>query len=163
MEITEYKFRVAEYASIDELPEDDKQLLEIAKEAAGAAYAPYSQYYVGAAVKLDNGAVVKGNNQENAAYPSGLCAERVGIFAASAVYPGVAINAIAITAKAKNFEVNYPVTPCGACRQALSEYEQLQKKPVKLILSGVSGKIRIIEKVEDILPFCFSGDELKRD
>jgi cytidine deaminase len=158
----ELKTVFIEYDAVEELSADDKKLVIMAKKAAETAYAPYSDFHVGAAVLLENGVCIKGNNQENAAYPSGLCAERVAVFAASSQYPGIAIKAIAITAKSKNITVRDPVTPCGSCRQVLVEYEHLQKKPIRIILSGEKGKVFIIDKVEDILPLSFKADKLKK-
>lgn len=163
MKKIDLKLTFHEFSSLEELSENDRSLLLEAKKASDVAYAPYSQFYVGAALELENGKTVIGTNQENVAYPSGLCAERVGIFAASTQYPGVAVNTIAITAKSKVFDVNFPVSPCGACRQVLSEYERLQGKPIRVILSGEKGKILIIDKIEDLLPFSFIADKLKKD
>ena len=122
-----------EYDSIDELCENDRELLLIAREASNNAYAPYSKFCVGAAIKLTNDTIVIGNNQENSAYPSGLCAERVAMFSASAKYPGILIDKIAITSKSEKFLVDTPTFPCGACRQVLSEYENLYDKKIKII------------------------------
>jgi cytidine deaminase len=158
----ELKTVFIEYDTVEELSSEDKKLIIMAKKAAETAYAPYSDFYVGAALLLENGVYVKGNNQENVAYPSGLCAERVAVFAASSQYPGVAIKTIAISAKSKKFKVNSPVTPCGACRQVLAEYEHLQKQPIRIILSGEEGKILIIDKVEGLLPLSFKADKLKK-
>jgi cytidine deaminase len=105
---------------------------------------------------------VKGSNQENVAYPSGLCAERVAIFYASAQYPDQKILTVAVTAKAGDFEVNTPVAPCGTCRQVMSEYQTKQKSPIKIIMKGESGKIRVISSIDDILPFMFHAEELKK-
>ena len=162
MKKRELKTVFIEYDTIEELSSEDKKLIIMAKKAAETAYAPYSDFYVGATVLLENGVCVKGNNQENVAYPSGLCAERVAVFAASSQYPGVAIKTIAISAKSKKFKVNSPVTPCGACRQVLAEYEHLQKQPIRIILSGEEGKILIIDKVEGLLPLSFKADKLKK-
>ncbi|MCX6235241.1 MAG: cytidine deaminase [Bacteroidetes bacterium] len=151
-----------EYDSINDLTYDDRDLLLNAKEAVETAYAPYSQYHVGAAVVLSNGAVLRGSNQENAAYPSGLCAERVAVFAASAGHPDIPVKAIAITARAKHFTINTPVTPCGACRQVLAEYEKLHNHPIRIIMMGETGKILISESIGDLLPNMFSADELKK-
>ena len=158
----ELKTVFIEYDNVEELPSKDKKLVKMAKEAAKTAYAPYSNFHVGAAVLLENGVCIKGNNQENVAYPSGLCAERVAVFAASSQHPGIAIKAIAIAAKSKNFTVSSPVTPCGSCRQVLAEYEHLQKKPIRIILSGEKGKALVIDKVEDLLPLSFKADKLKK-
>ena len=162
MKTLEYKTIILEYSSDDELSVQDKNLLKDARDAALSAYAPYSKFYVGAAVLLENGICVKGNNQENVAYPSGLCAERVAVFAASSQYPGVKINTIAITAKSDSFEINEPISPCGSCRQVLAEYEHKQGSPIKIILSGEKGNIFIINKVEDMLPLSFKEDKLKK-
>ncbi|MCK5838373.1 MAG: cytidine deaminase [Bacteroidales bacterium] len=163
MKTIEIKTFAIEYDSIDELNKEDRMLLEKAKEAHKSAYAPYSQYYVGAAILLDTGVVVTGNNQENVATPSGLCAERVAVFAASANYPGIPIKAIAITAHAKNFIINTPVTPCGACRQVLAEYEEHHNSNIRTILMGETGKIYIIESISGLLPMMFHAKELKKN
>jgi cytidine deaminase len=158
----EYNTTILEYASVDELSSDDKQLVVMAREAAEVAYAPYSNFQVGAALMLGNGVCVKGCNQENVAYPSGLCAERVAVFSAYSQYPGIAMNTIAITAKSKNFTVDNPITPCGSCRQVLAEYEHLQGSPIRIIMTGETGKVLIIQKVEDILPLSFKEEKLKK-
>ena len=162
MKKRELKIVFIEYDAVEELSSEDKKLIIMAKEVAETAYAPYSEFHVGAAVLLENSVYIKGNNQENVAYPSGLCAERVAVFAASSQYPGVAIKTIAISAKSKKFTVSSPVTPCGACRQVLAEYEHLQKQPIRIILSGEEGKILIIDKVEDLIPLSFKADKLKK-
>ncbi|MBP6977289.1 MAG: cytidine deaminase [Bacteroidales bacterium] len=154
--------RFREFNTLEELGEDDRILLEQAIESGKDAYAPYSQYYVGAAVRLANGSIVKGNNQENVAYPSGLCAERVALFAASALYPGVPVTAIAIAGHAKHFLITDPVTPCGACRQVIAEYEQLYDHPVRLVMKGEKSKIWIAESITHLLPMMFRADELRK-
>jgi cytidine deaminase len=158
----ELKIVFVEYDAVEKLSSEDKKLVIMAKKAAKTAYAPYSDFHVGAAVLLENGVIVTGNNQENVAYPSGLCAERVAVFAASSQYAGIAIKTIAITAKSTKFIVDSPVTPCGSCRQVLAEYEHLQKKPIRIILSGEKGKVFVIEKVDDLLPLSFKADKLKK-
>lgn len=150
-----------EVDDISSLPADEQELMNQAREATHNAYAPYSAFYVGAAILLVNGKIVKGNNQENGAYPSGLCAERVAAFAASANYPGVAMQKIAVIARSNRFEVKDPVSPCGACRQVLLEYESLQQKPLKMLLGKENGKILVVEKIEDLLPLSFSGRDLQ--
>jgi cytidine deaminase len=150
----------SEYDNVDELPAADRQLMARARESVKNAYAPYSDFRVGAAVLLANGEVVAGNNQENASYPVGLCAERVAIFAAAANYPGIEMKAIAITASSKQFNVNKPVTPCGACRQAISEYEHLHKNSIRIIMMGENGKILVSDNVKQLLPYQFSADDL---
>ena len=148
--------------SFTELGETDRRLVERAKEATRNAYAPYSNYNVGAALLLENGETVAGSNQENAAYPSGLCAERTAVFYASASHPGVAVKKIAIAAwqdpgEGKDFEAGFqkePVSPCGGCRQALMEYEHLYGH-IEVILYG-SEKIYILPSVRSLLPLSFT-------
>lgn len=154
-------FEYAEYPSVAELPSEDQSLLLQAKEAASRAYAPYSEFRVGAALLLENGVVVTGNNQENAAYPSGLCAERVALFYASAQYPGVSFKTLAITADSDKFEINHPITPCGSCRQVMLEYEALAKDNIKVILAGKTGVVYVINSVKDLLPLSFGAEELQ--
>lgn len=144
----------------NELPEADAQLLARAKKAAQQAYAPYSHFKVGAAVRLANGVVVIGNNQENAAYPVTLCGERVAIFAAAAQYPDVPVEAVAITVQTKNRGVDRPVPPCGSCRQVLYEYELRHKNPIRLILQGDSGDIYCTDTVQALLPLVFDASYL---
>lgn len=133
----------------------DAELLRQAHEATGSSYAPYSKFHVGAAVRLANGAVVKGNNIENAAYPSGLCAERVALFAAQAQYPDVPIEALAITACSEITEITDPVAPCGACRQVMVEAEQRSGIPMRIICQGNTGKVFVFNGVETLMPFIF--------
>ena len=120
------------------------------------AYAPYSEFKVGAAVLLKNGETFIGSNQENAAYPSGLCAERVAIYQASTQYPDEEIEMIAISGSAQD-PTAYPVSPCGACRQSLSEYETKQKKLIPVYFMGAEGEIVQTESIKDLLPFLFDG------
>lgn len=150
-----------EAESLQELLPEDKKLLETAKEAAEAAYAPYSHFHVGAAVLLANGKIITGNNQENAAYPSSLCAERVALFTASAQFPDTAVKSIAITAKSALTEIDSPVTPCGACRQVMIEFEKLSKNHIKVLMQGQKGNILISSSVEKLIPLSFDGDHLK--
>ncbi len=158
----ELNINYLEYDEVEELEAADRELLSAAEEAVSKAYAPYSQYYVGSALRLGNGKIILGNNQENVAYPSGLCAERVALFYASSQYPDQKIESIAITAKAGNFEIKNPVAPCGACRQVMAEYQTKQKSPIRIILKGETAKIQIISSVDDILPFMFHAEELKK-
>ena len=153
---------IEEYDSASELNAEEQRLLKEAGKSAKKAYAPYSGFNVGAAVLLENGNVISGNNQENAASPSGLCAERVAVYAAGANYPGIKIKAIAISAFSKSFLVDYPVTPCGGCRQALIEYESRYKSPIRLILSGEEGKIYAASSVKSLLPLCFDETQLNK-
>jgi cytidine deaminase len=152
---------VKKYNQINELTFEDQALLKEAKVAVNDAYAPYSKFHVGCALRLDNGFVIKGNNQENIAYPSGLCAERVAIFYAGATYPNSAIIAMAITVKAANFIVDKPIASCGACLQSMSEYELKFKKPMRIILQGETGDIYVAEGLKTFMPFMFWVDELR--
>lgn len=154
-------FDITVYDSLSELKKADQELLNLAVEARKNAYAPYSKFNVGAAILLENGVVEIGSNQENASYPSGLCAERVAIFHAGAKFPGVTIKTIAITAASEDYEVTVPAAPCGNCRQAIFEYEFKQKSPIRLLLMGASGNIVECASLEDILPLGFNNTFLK--
>ena len=145
-----------EYASVEEMDAQDQILVAAADEARGGSYSPYSLFRVGAAVRLVNGVIVKGANQENCAYPSGLCAERVAMFAAGAQYPGVAFDTIAIEGANINEVCESPAAPCGACRQVMAEYQRLFERPLKIILIG-SRRIYKFAKVEDLLPLIFDS------
>lgn len=146
--------------TIDELTPGDQQLLAEAQQACDRAYAPYSNFYVGAAVLLADGTVVLGSNQENAAYPSGLCAERTAIFSASVNYPGQLITAIAVTARRANEMTFVPAAPCGACRQVLLEYEARQQQPIRLILPGLDRMVCVVPSVATLLPLQFTKENL---
>jgi cytidine deaminase len=149
------------YKSADDLPAGDLELLKKARKAVKAAYAPYSGFNVGAAVLLTNGKVVTGNNQENAAYPSGLCAERVALFYANANYPNIGAQTIAVSVKSNHQIINEPVSPCGSCRQVIAEYENLYAKPIRIIMSGETGRVYVSESIENLLPFMFNKKHLK--
>lgn len=149
--------KFTEYDSAEQLEEQDRQLLNAAREAREKAYAPYSNFSVGAAVLLENGVIVTGNNQENAAYPSGMCAERVATWSALSNYPGEKILKVFITARSENREVNRPVSPCGSCRQALAEYEIRQDRPIEIYFTGNSGSILKATSVRDLLPYMFDN------
>lgn len=159
MKTTEIRILVYEYQTIDELPVNDRMLLREARKITPFAYAPYSGFHVGAAVFLSNGKVITGNNQENSAYPSGLCAERVALFYANANYPDSEVKAIAISAAKNGVLVNEPVKPCGACRQALAETEVRFGTPIRIILDG-QDSILILNGVESLLPLSFSKKAL---
>ena len=145
-----------EYSSIEEMDAADRMLVEEAIEAQKGSYAPYSNFNVGAAVLLEDGTVVRGSNQENAAYPSGLCAERTAMFAASANYPGKAMLAIAIVGGFDHAVAATPCTPCGACRQVMAEYQTLSGKPMRIIMYGTERAWKF-DRVDDILPFIFDS------
>ncbi len=153
------KIEVEEYASIEKLPLELKTLSQSAIEARQNAYAPYSNFHVGAAVLLENGVTIQGNNQENAAYPSGLCAERVALFYANAHYPDSPVKALAICA-GKEAEITVePVSPCGSCRQVIVETEHRYNKPMKVILIG-QNKVYVLKSGSDLLPINFSSKQL---
>jgi len=157
----EIRFEYKAFEAADELNQQDRQLLEEAKKAIETSYAPYSHFHVGAAVLLEDGTIVRGSNQENAAYPSGLCAERVALFAASAQHPGKAVVAIAVTVKSERMIIAEPLPPCGACRQVMTEYEHLGGQNMKVILQGEQGEIRVIDRADQLLPFTFNPEHLK--
>jgi len=155
-----YTVRLFEYNGPDELEQEQQKLLQRAMEAARSAYAPYSGFHVGAAVLLENGETIAGSNQENAAYPSSLCAERVAIFYAGARYPEVPVKSIAIAAMREGSFQEEPVAPCGGCRQVLFEKEIQGKSPMEVILFG-SRKIQLIKQVADLLPLPFKLENLQ--
>ena len=155
MKEVEIKSVFTVFDSIDELPEADKALMQQSFEIRDKAYAPYSEFLVGAALLLENGVVVPGNNQENACYPSGLCAERTAIYFAGANYPGVAILKIALSAKSLKYKLTQPTPPCGACRQAIAEYESKQEKPIEILFTGEYGKVIKSPSLENLMPLVF--------
>ncbi len=145
--------RIRQYTR-EELDEESRHLLGEADKAAKSAYAPYSAFRVGAALLLENGKIITGNNQENAAYPSGLCAERVAVFYAGAQYPDVAITALALTARTPAGITGEPAYPCGACRQVLLESESRSGKPIRIIMAG-KDTVDVVDSVKDLLPKNF--------
>ena len=156
MQIIEFKTQIKEFSSTDELPSHLTNLLEAAHLAASKAYAPYSGFKVGAAILLQNGTIHHGSNQENAAYPSGLCAERVAIFGVGASYGGQTIKSIAIVAQTQKFELMQPVVPCGACLQVMSEYERKQQQNIEIVLGGATDlRIWLVESIKQLLPLQF--------
>jgi len=148
------------YDNIEELPKNIQELMQHAVEARKKAYAPYSKFRVGAALLLENDVVVSGSNQENAAYPSGLCAERVAIYHAGATYPDVKIKQIAITATSDNHINKTPIPPCGSCRQAIAEYEMRQDSEIEIYFMGGEGKIMKSNSLKDLLPLVFDKSYL---
>jgi cytidine deaminase len=154
-----YTVRLYEYDQLEELSEEQVLLVNSAIKAARDAYAPYSEYHVGAALRLANGEIVIGSNQENAAYPSGLCAERVAIFYAGARHPDVPVHSIAITAIREGIVQEEPIAPCGACRQVLYEKESQGEGSMEIILYG-NKKIQVLSKVTDLLPLPFKLENL---
>ncbi len=148
--------------SENELSSQDHELLSESRKAAANAYAPYSHFKVGAALRLANGKIIHGNNQENVAYPSGLCAERVALFYASAIFPDETVETIAVTADPVNFRLTEPVTPCGSCRQVMAESEKKQGNNIRVIMDGPNGNVWIADNVSSLLPLMFRADELKK-
>ena len=144
----------------EELNSEDQSLIEAAIKATDNSYADYSHFHVGAAVRLSDSTIVIGANQENAAFPSGLCAERTAIFAAQAQYPKLAVEALAIAAKNSDGILSQPVTPCGSCRQVVLQIEERYHHPVEILLYG-SQRIVRVHSIRDLLPFCFVDDSMK--
>jgi len=137
------------------LPSETLNLMEMAIAIRKKAYAPYSKFKVGAAILLDNGQIVLGSNQENAAYPSGLCAERVAIFQAGSIYPEATILKLAISATADEKPVSSPIPPCGACRQSIAEYEFKQEEPIEIYFMGETGEVYCSNSLSNLLPLAF--------
>ncbi|MFH7016741.1 cytidine deaminase [Flavobacterium sp. FlaQc-47] len=143
------------YDTLQELSQDIQYLMNQAVEVRKNAYAPYSQFRVGAALLLDNGKIVLGSNQENAAYPSGLCAERVAIFHAGSIYPEAKILKMAITAASNTNQTTAPIPPCGSCRQSIAEYEIKQETPIEIFFMGEIGEVYKSASLKNLLPFMF--------
>jgi cytidine deaminase len=143
----------------DELTPEQKKLTDAAREATYRSYAPYSQFFVGAAAELGNGELIQGNNQENAAYPSGLCAERVTLFFAGSKYPDVPVKRLAIAARTGGDFVEECVAPCGACRQVILETEERSGEPMEILLCG-RDQVYIVDSIKELLPLCFGKSNL---
>ena len=156
--MTEKEIRASflEYSSLDELNAEDRELAAEAIAAMNNAYAPYSHFHVGAAVRMSNGQIVRGSNQENAAFPSGLCAERTAMFAAGAKFPDKDMRALALAGGVHGRLTERPATPCGACRQVMAQYQAKAGKPMSVLMVGAKA-IWKFEKVDDILPFIFDS------
>lgn len=161
MKQDKFEFSFEIYESIDELSQEDQQLLSEARRVSGNAYAPYSNFQVGAAARLSNGKIVTGSNQENASFPVGICAERALLSSASSLYPGTAIETIAVSYQSEIVKSDHPISPCGMCRQSLQEFEGRMKKPIRLVLGGMEGKVYVIHSAGQLLPLAFTGGELK--
>lgn len=155
MKKVEIKTEITVFNNTDELSNSIKTLMEKAIEVKQTAYAPYSNFKVGAAILLENGVIVTGNNQENAAYPSGMCAERVAVWKAASTYPNIEIVALAISASSGSQKLKNPVAPCGGCRQTLLEYEVNQNKHIPVYFMGEEGKVIMTNSVVDLLPVAF--------
>ncbi len=156
----QFHFEYEVYDDSSELQPGDAALLAKAREITAQAYAPYSNFQVGAVAKLQNGELVAGTNQENASYPVGICAERVLLGNAATQFPGIAIDTLAISYNSKDGKNDHPISPCGMCRQALLEYEERTAQPIRLLLAGQEGKIYIVKTTRWLLPFAFTKEEL---
>lgn len=151
-----------EHESRNDLGIEEQKLLTFAEDAREKAYSPYSGFKVGAAVKLANGEVYTGNNQENSSFPAGICAERNALFAAKAAFPEEIIELLVVTASGSKYVEENPVSPCGICRQVFSEYEHKQEKPFRIILASVKGRIFVYNSANSLLPFSFYSTHLKK-
>jgi cytidine deaminase len=160
MKEKKFEFEYQVYDDSSELSEQDAWLLNEARAVTDQAYAPYSNFHVGAVAMLANGAIVAGTNQENASYPVGICAERVLLGTVATLHPNVEIQSIAISYSSDSVKSDHPISPCGMCRQTLLEYETRLKKPIRLILGGLEGKVFIIKTSSLLLPFAFTSEEL---
>lgn len=147
---------------LTDLDTQDQELITNAKQAFKTAYAPYSGFLVGASVLLENGEIINGSNQENVAYPSGLCAERVALFYVGAKFPDIKIKTIAVSVHSKDFDISDVISPCGACRQVMAEYEDKQEQSIRVILHSPDDQVLIANKVQDLLPFMFKSPHLKK-
>jgi len=153
-----FSFSYEEYNSIEELSEADALLVTEARNATKLAYAPYSNFLVGAYASLTSGDFVKGSNQENASYPVGICAERALLASTAQLFPDVPIETLAISYRNLNGSSHIPLCPCGMCRQALKEFEMRVNQPIRLILSGMEGKVIVIAQSSQLLPLAFDGE-----
>jgi len=160
MQERRFEFLYEVYDNIEALNNQDAWLLNEAREVTQNAYAPYSNFYVGAVAKLINGEIVAGTNQENASYPVGICAERVLLGNAATLYPGIAIDTIAVSYDGHETKSDHPISPCGMCRQSLLEYESRVNNSIRLILAGQQGKVYILKSARFLLPFAFSKEEM---
>ena len=151
----EYSFKFQLYPNWDSLQTRDISVVNKAFEAMEKAYAPYSKFKVGAALLLEDGQIIQGNNQENIAYPSGLCAERIALFHANAQFPEIAVELICIVAKGDLMPISQLISPCGACRQVMLESENRQNKPIRIILVNQDNRTMCIDSVQNLLPFGF--------
>ena len=153
----EYSFKFQLYPNLESLPTIDISVVNKAFEAMEKAYAPYSKFKVGAALLLEDGQIIQGNNQENIAYPSGLCAERIALFHANAQFPEIAVELICIVAKGDLMPISQLISPCGACRQVMLESENRQNKPIRIILVNQDNRTICIDSVQNLLPFGFGN------
>ncbi len=148
------------YDHIDALDTEFKHLIHKAKDALQKAYAPYSKFHVGAAILLEDGSVITGANQENAAYPACMCAERVALYAVAALHPGAVITKMAVVARKKTGKELIPATPCGPCRQVMLEFENRQQQPMAVVMQAAEHQWVVAPSAESLLPYCFTKDNL---
>lgn len=162
MKTSQHIIDFTEFESVSELNEADAKLLTTARAATADAYAPYSKFNVGAAALLTNGTIVTGTNQENASYPVGICAERTLLAAVSTQHKAQAISSMAVSYHNIEGDSNHPVAPCGMCRQSLVEFETRMDHPIRIIMSGMEGRVLIVENAISLLPLAFLKSELKK-
>lgn len=160
MKLINLNITFEQYAGIGELNEKDASLCRKSEQALSSSYSPYSKFRVGTAIRLASGEVVLGSNQENLAYPSGLCAERVALFSIGSTYPEAIIESMAITAQTDHFEILKPVTSCGGCLQVMAEFERKQASPIEVIFYCLNGEVLKVPSVQSLLPFSFVEDRL---
>ncbi|WP_443937960.1 cytidine deaminase [Pedobacter sp. MW01-1-1] len=160
MKILNITIQFEEFSGIEELSETDKNLCQLSEKALETSYSPYSKFRVGTAIRLADGQIILGSNQENVAYPSGLCAERVALFSIGSRYPHAVIESMAITAHTENFEITKPVTSCGACLQVMAEFERKQKTPIAVIFYCLGGEVLKVPSIQSLLPFSFVEERL---
>ncbi|MDQ8005453.1 MAG: cytidine deaminase [Pedobacter sp.] len=160
MNVLDFKITYETYENLNELSLEDKLLCIRAEEALQSSYSPYSKFKVGTAIQLADGEIVLGSNQENVAYPSGLCAERVALFAIGSAKPKAVVKTMAITAYTESFTIKNPVTSCGACLQVMAEFEQKQKSPIAVIFYCLNGQVIKVNGIKSLLPFVFVEDRL---
>ncbi len=157
----DFAFSYDVYQDASELSQDDRKLLEMARKVTANAYAPYSQFLVGAAARMSNGNLIEGTNQENASFPVGLCAERVLLSTASSLFPQIPIDTLAVSYKNLKGHNDRPISPCGICRQSLLEYESRGNSPIKIILSGQTGEVVVLASAKLLLPFSFDKKDME--
>jgi cytidine deaminase len=162
MKLLNLNISFEQYAGLNELNTKDKLLCENAELALKSSYSPYSKFRVGTAIRLASGETILGSNQENLAYPSGLCAERVALFSIGSNQPNAIIESMAITAQTDHFQITKPVTSCGGCLQVMAEFERKQTTPIEVIFYCLNGEILKVPSVKSLLPFSFVEDRLER-
>lgn len=162
MKLLNLNISFEQYAGIGELNEQDQLLCNKAEQALASSYSPYSKFRVGTAIRLASGEIILGSNQENLAYPSGLCAERVALFSIGSNQPNAVIESMAITAQTDNFDITKPITSCGGCLQVMAEFERKQATPIEVIFYCLNGEILKVTSVKSLLPFSFVEDRLER-